>query len=254
MIESGLVSVTFRQLTVEAIIDLVKQAGLSAIEWGGDVHVLHGDLQCAEETRRKTEDAGLAIAAYGSYYRVGHNEPMPYTAILDSALALGAPVVRVWAGKRNFEDADEQYWQRVVEDSQKITDLSTAAGLKVAYEYHINTLTNSLTSTLKLLKAVDRKSVTSYWQSPSATSVDQNLEALEALKPWLSNIHVNPGRFPPADQVGGNNWSAWQQYLGIAATTGRNHYALIEFVQNDNPEQFLKDAITLKTWLQAIPQ
>ncbi|TFG72446.1 MAG: sugar phosphate isomerase/epimerase [Anaerolineales bacterium] len=252
MIKSGLVSVTFRQLTVDAIIDLVQQAGLSAIEWGGDVHVPHGDIQCAKETRRKTLDAGLVTASYGSYYRVGHNEPVPYPVVLDTALALGAPLVRVWAGKRNAEDADEAYWQRVVEDSQKIAELTASAGLKIAYEYHNNTLTNTLTSTLQLLKAVAYNAVTTYWQTSSSTSVSENLEALEALKPWLSHIHVNPGKVPLADTEKADHESAWQQYLKIAATTGLDHCALIEFVKDNSPEQFLEDALTLKTWLQAL--
>ncbi len=252
MIKSGLVSVTFRQLTVTAIIDLVKQAGLSAIEWGGDVHVPHGDLQCAEETRRKTLDAGLVTAAYGSYYRVGHNEPVPYPVVLDTALALGAPLVRVWAGKKNAEDADKAYWRSVVKDSQKIAELTANAGLKIAYEYHNNTLTNSLDSTLKLLKAVAYNAVSTYWQTSASTTVAENLEALTVLNRWLSNIHVNPGSVPLAETEAGIDGPAWQQYLGLAATTGRDHFALIEFVKNNSPEQFLEDALTLKTWLQAI--
>ena len=45
MIESGLVSITFRKLTVEKIIELVKEAGLQGIEWGGDVHVPHDNTE-----------------------------------------------------------------------------------------------------------------------------------------------------------------------------------------------------------------
>jgi sugar phosphate isomerase/epimerase len=170
MIVGGLVSVTFRQLSVNDIIELVTSTELSAIEWGGDVHVPHGDIQCAVETRQKTEDAGLSVASYGSYYRVGHNEPVQYELILDTAVALNAPIVRVWAGKRNAEDADPDYWHQVVEDSQRIAQLTSKAGKKIAYEYHQNTLTNTLTSTLKLLKAVGHEAVTSYWQAPSTAT------------------------------------------------------------------------------------
>lgn len=251
MIKSGLVSVTFRRLTVDALIDLVQKAGLSAIEWG-DVHVPHGDIRCAAETRQKTLDAGLEIASYGSYYRVGLQEPLPYTAVLDSALALGAPLVRVWAGRLNSEEADKQYWQRVIEDSQNITELTASAGLTVAYEYHPNTLTNTLSSTIKLLKSVAYNAVSTYWQSTANTSIAENIAALHILKPWLSNIHVNPGRVPLADTERTETGPVWQQYLEIAASTGRDHYALIEFVKDDKPEQFLDDARTLKTWLQTL--
>jgi sugar phosphate isomerase/epimerase len=39
MIHTALASVTFRHLTFEEIIELVRKAGLDGIEWGGDIHV-----------------------------------------------------------------------------------------------------------------------------------------------------------------------------------------------------------------------
>jgi sugar phosphate isomerase/epimerase len=246
MIVGGLVSVTFRQLSVNDIIELVTSTELSALEWGGDVHVPHGDIQCAVETRQKTEDAGLSVASYGSYYRVGHNEPVQYELVLDTAVALNAPIVRVWAGKRNAEDADPDYWHQVVEDSQRIAQLTSKAGKKIAYEYHQNTLTNTLKSTLRLLNAVGHEAVTSYWQAPSTATLEGNLSALEDLQPWLSNIHINTNRKPLIASL------VWKRYLMQISSTGRKCFALIEFVKNDNPQQFIQDAITLTTWLQDI--
>ena len=40
----GLVSVSFRQHTPKEILEAVKAAGLSCIEWGSDVHAPHTDL------------------------------------------------------------------------------------------------------------------------------------------------------------------------------------------------------------------
>ncbi|MFN2155934.1 MAG: sugar phosphate isomerase/epimerase, partial [Anaerolineae bacterium] len=97
MIRSGLVSITFRQLSPAEIVARAAQAGLEAIEWGGDVHVPHGDVDAARTVRRTTEEAGLQVAAYGAYYRVGHEEPCPFADVLESAVALGAPLIRVWA-------------------------------------------------------------------------------------------------------------------------------------------------------------
>ena len=108
MFSPGLVSITFRQLTVIApdewrgiehsyrrgvapIIALVTQAGLAAVEWGGDVHVPHGDEAQARTVARMGADAGLDVAAYGAYYRVGHPETGPFKSVLASAVALGAP-------------------------------------------------------------------------------------------------------------------------------------------------------------------
>ena len=67
MIKSGLVSITFRQLNPQQIVDIAAGAGLSGIEWGGDVHVPHGDLECSRKTGQITQDAGLEVVAYGYY-------------------------------------------------------------------------------------------------------------------------------------------------------------------------------------------
>ena len=75
MIQGGLVSASFRALAPGEIVDLVAQAGLAGIEWGGDVHVPHGDVACAREVYRRTVDAGLTVCSYGSYYRAGTGEP-----------------------------------------------------------------------------------------------------------------------------------------------------------------------------------
>ena len=78
MIVPGLTSITFRSLNAEQIIELVSQAGLRAIEWGGDLHVPHGDTVVAARVRRQTEEAGLEMPSYGTYYRVGEDAWLRY--------------------------------------------------------------------------------------------------------------------------------------------------------------------------------
>ncbi|MGW2900916.1 hypothetical protein ACWDAO_41745, partial [Streptomyces sp. NPDC001212] len=84
----GLVSVTFRTLSAEAVISLAAEAGLGAVEWGGDVHVPAGAFATAERVRERSADAGLEIAAYGSYHRAGQSDPA------DFAVALRQPAVQ----------------------------------------------------------------------------------------------------------------------------------------------------------------
>ncbi len=71
MLYPRMVSVTFRSMECEEIVKLAKKAGLSSIEWGGDVHVPQGDTKKAKEAKKMTEDAGVTTAAYDSYFRVG---------------------------------------------------------------------------------------------------------------------------------------------------------------------------------------
>jgi hypothetical protein len=87
MIQTGLCSVTFRRLDPAAIVALTQQAGLGAIEWGGDIHVPPGDEKMARVVGRMTLDAGLRLPSYGSYYRVGQ-APESFADVLASAVAL----------------------------------------------------------------------------------------------------------------------------------------------------------------------
>ena len=254
MIRSGLVSITFRQLTPPTIVDLVTQSGLDAIEWGGDVHVPHGDVVKAHLVRQMTEDAGLTIATYGSYYRVGHGEPVPFEAVVESAVTLGAPTIRVWAGKQSTATADEAYWARVIEDSRTIGDLAQQAGIVVAYEYHGNTLTDTSAGALRLLQTVAHPNIKIYWQPPGGATADENLAGLNAILPWLVNVHVFSWREIDGQRkrmLLNTKVDEWAQYLGKVATTGRDHFAMIEFVRDDDPVNFLRDAQTLKQWLEA---
>jgi len=63
MFKTGLVSITFRKLNTDEIIDLVQRSGLEGIEWGGDVHVPHGNIDNAQEVGRKTREAGINVAS-----------------------------------------------------------------------------------------------------------------------------------------------------------------------------------------------
>ena len=70
MIKAGICSITFRRKNPDEIVRLAEQAGLDAIEWGGDVHVPAGDTAVARRVGQITLDAGLSVSSYGSYERV----------------------------------------------------------------------------------------------------------------------------------------------------------------------------------------
>ena len=90
----GLVSISFRDRSPEEIASAVRRAGLDAVEWGGDVHVPHGDTATAEKVRAISD--GLALPEYGSYYRIGQSE----AALFDAALASAdCAILSYWTGR-----------------------------------------------------------------------------------------------------------------------------------------------------------
>lgn len=90
MFEPGLCSVTFRSLSVQAVIDLAAANGIRAIEWGADIHVPSGDLANARDVAARTAKAGLVVSSYGSYIFAPDFSPEDMTAVLETAKALGS--------------------------------------------------------------------------------------------------------------------------------------------------------------------
>ena len=260
MIHGGLVSITFRSLSPRAIVGLVSRAGLQGIEWGGDVHVPHGDLDRAREVRQLTLDAGLQVAAYGSYYRVGCAEKtsgLYFPRVLESAVALGAPVIRVWAGDRGSAVSDAAWRETVAMDARRIEHMAREAGIGVAFEYHGGTLTDTGESARQWMQAVGAAGLTCYWQPPVGLEDELRVEGLRQILPWLGNFHVffwktgvdaqsPPDRRPLAEGI-----ESWSRYLSVIRQAPAAHrYGLIEFVRNEDPDQFLQDAAVLHSILE----
>ncbi len=254
MLQSGLVSITFRKLAPAEVVALVRQAGLRGIEWGGDVHVPHGDLRRAREVRELTREAGLMIPAYGSYYRAGQSESagLPFSKVLESALELGAPLIRVWAGAAGSATTDDDARWHIVSDLKRIADLAAKAGVRIAAEFHGGTLNDTNASASQLLLEVDHPNFYSYWQPLAGLSDEVCIEGLTSLSPRLAHMHVFQWRTPQDRQPLVAGAGRWPQFLRQALATPGDRYALLEFVQDDAPGNFLRDAATLKTWLAAL--
>jgi len=275
----GLVSVTFRQLGFAEIIALVRKADLRAIEWGGDVHVPHGDLDRAREVARQTRDAGLCVAAYGSYYRAAQSELLPtesrlcFSRVLDTAIALGAPVIRVWAGVDGSAGANAAMRHRVVGDLLRIAEMAAQAGVRVATEFHGGTLmdTNESAHSLLFEEAV-HPNLYSYWQPPLGMSDADCLAGLTSLGPKLSHLHVFNWVLAPSGEIDaypleeGEGIARWRRFFAAASATlaksqstvtaagVRNSIAaMLEFVPGESPESFLREARTLTALLGELP-
>lgn len=245
MFEPGLVSVTFRKLLPVEIIRLVKRSGLCAIEWGSDVHVPPTDPEYASHIGKLTREAGLRVASYGSYFRPGVHSPEEFEQYLQTALSLGAPVIRVWAGSKGSAEASPADREAVISCTQAICDMSARHNITICYEYHEGTLTDRVDSALAAVLAVNRANMKLYWQYQPALSPAENCAVLRRVLPHLQTVHVfamdaSLVRHPLSDAA-----ADWLSYKAILKESPIDHPLLLEFVEGDKPEAFLRDADTL---------
>ena len=161
----------------------------------------------------------------------------------ESAIALGAPVIRVWAGSVGSAQATAEQRAAVVSDSMRIGDLAGQAGIKVAYEFHNGTLTDTDASAAQLLREVPHPNIYTLWQPWADRDAAGNLASLRGVLPRLVHVHLY-------------HWTTERRPLAEGSDNLRQYFKLIdcpvflEFVQNDDPQNFLRDAAALKAILR----
>ncbi|NEA98060.1 TIM barrel protein [Streptomyces sp. SID13726] len=246
----GLCSVTLRHLDVPDVLRAAADAGLDCVEWGADVHVPAGDTDTAARVRDDTAAAGLAVASYGSYYRAGHSDPAEFKPVLRSAVRLGAPRIRIWAGATGTEATSPERRAAIVDDTRRTARAAAEAGIELAYEFHRNTLTDGAEHTLRLLDEVDRAAVRTYWQPPLDLADAEALAGLDLLGDRVAAVHAFswwPGttRLPLDARTG-----LWRAALG--RLRDRDLDVLLEFVPENDERVLTREARTLRALAGAV--
>lgn len=260
-IAPGLCSVTFRTLSSDEVIEVASRAGVQGIEWGADIHAPTGGGPAVDALGARTRDAGLEVVSYGSY--LGMAPPAPdddaeVDAVLDTAEALDAPMVRIWAelGVVSTSPADER--RRVTDRTVALSERIGARGLAPTLEFHPGTLTETARSTNELLDSIGQPALRTHWQPDPSLAPETALEELARVTPHLAHLHVFSWgargieeRWPLVD--GAALWVPAVELAdreGVAVPGGR--YALCEYVRDDDPEQFVADARVLCAWIDDI--
>lgn len=243
----GIVSISFRKHSKEEIAARAKDAGLDSIEWGGDVHVPHGDEKEAENAVKITHGYGLEVAEYGSYYIIGQSDESLFDKVLDSADILGTKLIRVWPGMNKPSDTftSEEY-EKYVSDAKRICNLAEKRGVTVALECHPNSLTDEYHTTLKFLSDVGCANLKMMWQPNQHRPLEYNVDSINALFEYIVAVHVfsweRKARLPLRAKE-----SDWKKYIEILSKKQLNY--MLEFMHDDNIDTLKETAEVLKTWL-----
>jgi sugar phosphate isomerase/epimerase len=258
-ITPGLCSVTFRGLTADDVIDVCARAGVGGIEWGADVHAPPGGGPTIAALATRARDAGIAVVSYGSYLGMAPSSTDDVDAALDTADALGAPMVRIWCELGVTPDAPASERARVTEHTAMLVDRIAGRGLLTTLEFHPGTLTETARSATALLRALDRPDVRTHWQPDPALPPPTALGELARVSGHLAHLHVFAWGPTGIDdrRALADGAALWAPAVALAdrsAPLPGGRYALCEYVRGDDPEQFVADAHTLRAWLGRLDQ
>lgn len=250
--KTGLTSVTFRKKTCEEVIAIAKENNLDGIEWGGDIHVPCGDIENAKRVGEMTRAAGLEVFSYGSYYWAGKDG---FDTVCQTAVALGASVVRIWSShKPSCECTDEDY-ENVASKLRKVSDIAAKYDITVCMEFHNGTINDTGASSAKLLDLVNRENIRTYWQP--LYEFEDNTRDIAALGEYVVNLHVynwsygKEGR-PTVRKLLSDNAEDWKSYIKTMRSHNCAHNYIIEFCLQDSDETFKADAEFLNNCIDFI--
>jgi sugar phosphate isomerase/epimerase len=261
VIAPGLCSVTFRSLSADDVIRVACRAGVDGIEWGADVHAQPGGGPAISALATRTVDSGLEVVSYGSYLGMAPpdgTDDAAVDAVLETASALGSPMVRIWTEFGVTPSSSDAERRRVTERTAALVDRIAEHGLLTALEFHPATLTETAASATELLTALDRPELRTHWQPDPARSPAAALDELTLVTPHLAYLHVFAwGAAGIEDRHAlADGEPLWAPALALADRDGAalpcRRYALCEYVRDDDPEQFTADMRTLRRWLDAL--
>lgn len=253
MLKVGMTTVTFNPNSILEVAGFAAEAGLAVIEVGGRTHVIAGDIAAAELMRASLSEKKIEICSYGSYYRCGTypDAGAEFKKVIETAEALGAPTVRIWVGEHNFEDADEQYRERIIGELRIISDMAREVGISIGCEFHGGTLCNSRESSLWVCREVARDNFGMYFQYDPRVSLEENQRTLRDFLPILKNVHVfcitdkNERYFIGDEQRGGKEM--WQGFIDIIKEAEMDTNILIEFLPEPTSEALIGEAEVLRS-------
>lgn len=243
----GLVSISFRGKSTDELIALCKDAGIKYIEWGSDVHCPVNDPGLASELGRKSREAGLVTYCYGSYFRVGITPVSDFEDYCNTAKALGAECIRVWAFNKKYSDCTEEEIVKVETEAKEIFAIAKKHGLCVNFEYHRGCLTETIDGAIKLFNACDNDVLKIHWQPNPEITAEDNLHELSLL-PRIDIVHVFAWTYENGENIRHplyNHHITWKDYIRLAKEKNPDCIFELEFFKGDSFEQCIQDAEVL---------
>ena len=247
----GVVSVSFRDRQPREITESAKSAGLSAIEWGSDVHARPDDGAAVSAIAEIGKRLNITCSSYGTYFRIGAgnegvptNTPDEILPYFDAADALGTDTLRVWLGARSSSDYTADDRRAILDSARAAGECAASRGKLLCSEFHLGTFNDCPESA----RALAECGVGTYWQPFQTKTVAQNLEIARELGGLVRTVHVfnwSPdGRHPLADAL--DDWRRYLEALPAARTL------LLEFMPDDRLETLDKEASALHALAESL--
>ena len=210
--ELGLVSVSFRPYSPKEILEAAKEAGLSCIEWGSDIHAPCADIARLKEIAAMQKEYGIYCSSYGTYFRLGETPTEKLVDYIHAAKILGTDILRLWCGKKSGKEMGEEERRNMLSVCRSAAQIAQQHEVTLCLECHYNTFTENPDDAVWLMNTVSSSNFRMYWQPFQYQSAKENIANAMKIAPFAEHIHVfhweGDRMLPLADAV-----AQWREYM-----------------------------------------
>lgn len=249
----GLVSISFRQHTPKEILEAMKHAGLTCVEWGSDVHAPCRNIERIRQIADLQREYGITCSSYGTYFRLGETAMDELTDYIAAAKALGTNILRLWCGKKSGGEMTAEERKALLEECRRAAAIAEENDVILCMESHHGTLTERVEDSLMLMRDVGSPHFRLYWQPFQWLEAEENLQIAQKLAPYVENIHVFQWKKPKLDpkrfslSEGMDEWRAYLEAIPAPRAL------LLEFMPDDQLATLPAEAEALRTIIGGLP-
>lgn len=249
MFKTAVASVSFRPYKAEEIIKAAKESGIDAIEWGSDIHAPVNDTEALKKIRDLSKVFGVGVSSYGSYYRLGKDDPKDIKAYINAAGILGTDCIRIWCAEKASAEIGNTELKKLISDGKAVSRIAKENNITLCLECHPFTLTDDYKASLNFIEAVDSPNLKMYWQPNQFKSEKYNLLSAKALAPVTENLHVfhwdsEYKKYPLCEGT-----YIWEKYLSFFKE--KDHNLILEFMHDDRLKTLKSTAETLREFIKS---
>lgn len=175
----------------------IAQNGFSFVElWEGHIRDFSG--RTTQDARSLADALNLKLSITGLYPtihldgRAGKQQFDDVRALMTKSRKLGSDVVKFFVGSKASDETSESERQASLEFLRQMAVHANLLDLKLAGEFHANTLFDTVDSTLSVLNEIPELQVC--FQPFDFGSTDQTLSDLRQLLPRVIHVHLQGRR------------------------------------------------------------
>lgn len=244
----GLVSISFRTHSPEEIIKAVKNAGLSCVEWGSDIHAPCNDAEKLEKIVNLQKKYGIKCSSYGTYFTLGEDNVDDLINYINAAKIIGTDIIRIWCGEKSAEEYTKEEKEKFFKECHSAARIAEKHNVTLCAECHRCTYTETAEGAMELMREVVSPNFCMYWQPNQYKTVEENISYAKLCEPYCKCVHVfnwkGDIRYPLSEGK-----SIWSKYFEIFKNVNT---FLLEFMPDDKIDSLVEEASALKDMTKEI--